>query len=358
VVKRALARNVNERFQTAAEFRDALEHYLREERIMVSHAGVGQLVKRVLGSRIEQQRQALREALTVADGTVVTGLVPDQSAAPDRSTSGVSGPRFAVPSEPPTSTSQFSSSRTGTPRPQTLDQNLTRKGGVLPLFAAIGGLAAAASAIFWATHRPAPAPLITTTLATATAHAASNGVPAAADPAGVNIDSLPTTGALAESAATAAAISAALLAPTHKAGGRPEKAAKDEPPPSKKEAAAAAAPDPAPAADPAPAVEAPKPAEALPPPDQRAPLNRGAAMSALTSAASAAMSCKRPDGPTGSGTATVTFSPDGPVKSVSVSAPFAGTPVGQCVANAFRGAHVPPFSGSSFTLPKGFQIPN
>jgi hypothetical protein len=54
----------------------------------------------------------------------------------------------------------------------------------------------------------------------------------------------------------------------------------------------------------------------------------------------------------------VTFSPDGPVKSVSVSAPFAGTAVGQCVANAFRGAHVPPFSGSSFTLPKGFQIPD
>jgi hypothetical protein len=70
------------------------------------------------------------------------------------------------------------------------------------------------------------------------------------------------------------------------------------------------------------------------------------------------MACKRSDGPTGSGTATVTFSPDGPVKSVSVSAPFAGTPVGQCVVNAFRGAHVPPFSGSSFTLPKGFQIPN
>jgi serine/threonine protein kinase len=359
VVKRALARNVNERFQTAAEFRDALEHYLRDERIMVSHAGVGQLVKRVLGSRIEQQRQALREALTVADGTVVTGLVPDQSAAPERSTSGVSGPRFAVPSEPPTSTSQFSNSRTGTPRPQTLDQNQTRKGGVLPLFAAIGGLAAAASAIFWVTHRPAPAPLITTTLATATSHVAANSAPTdSAGPAGVNIDSLPTTGALAETAATAAAMNAALLATARKSGHVEKLPKEDAPAPAKKEPVAAATPDPTPEVVPPPEAKPATPAAPLPPPDERAPLNRGAALAALSSAASSAMSCKRPDGPTGSGTATVTFSPDGPVKSVSVSAPFAGTPVGQCVANAFRGAHVPPFSGSSFTLPKGFQIPN
>jgi len=80
-------------------------------------------------------------------------------------------------------------------------------------------------------------------------------------------------------------------------------------------------------------------------------------MAALSSAASAASNCKRADGPTGVGTATITFSPDGPVKSVSVSAPFAGTSVGQCVSGVFRSAHVPPFSGSAFTLPKGFQIP-
>jgi hypothetical protein len=272
----------------------------------------------------------------------------------------VSGPRFAVPSEPPTSTSQFSNSRTGTPRPQTLDRNQTRKGGVLPLFAAIGGLAAAASAIFWVTHRPAPAPLITTTLATATSHVATNSASSdSAGPAGVNIDSLPTTGALAETAATAAAMNAALLATARK-GGHVEKPAKeDAPAAAKKEPVAAATPDPTPEVVPPPEVAKPAaPAAPLPPPDERAPLNRGAALAALSSAASSAMSCKRPDGPTGSGTATVTFSPDGPVKSVSVSAPFAGTSVGQCVANAFRGAHVPPFSGSSFTLPKGFQIPN
>jgi hypothetical protein len=94
------------------------------------------------------------------------------------------------------------------------------------------------------------------------------------------------------------------------------------------------------------------------PPDQRAPLNRGAALAALGTAASAASSCKRSDGPSGSGSASVTFSPEGAVKSVTVSAPFAGTSVGQCVATVFRGAHVPPFSGSSVTLPKSFKIPD
>jgi hypothetical protein len=235
----------------------------------------------------------------------------------------------------------------------------------LPLFAAIGGLAAAASAIFWVTHRAGPAPLITNSLTGITTHvaAASSANTDSADPAGVNIDSLPTAGALVPSA-PGTPLSPAAQAAARKAAAAHAAAAKDDPPApatvTAKKDPPSATPEPTPAPDVAPPPEpkAAEPAAPLPPSSERAPLNRGAAMSTLSSAASAAMACKRPDGPTGSGTATVTFSPDGPVKSVSVSAPFAGTPVGQCVANAFRGAHVPPFSGSSFTLPKGFQIPN
>jgi flagellar hook-associated protein 1 FlgK len=44
---------------TAEEFRDALESYLVEERILVPAAGVKGLLKRVLGSRIEQRRQQI-----------------------------------------------------------------------------------------------------------------------------------------------------------------------------------------------------------------------------------------------------------------------------------------------------------
>ena len=371
VVKRALSRNVNDRYQTAAEFRDALEQYLKDERIMVSPAGVGQLVKRVLGSRIEQQRQALREALVAADGTIANGLVPDQSAAPDRSTSGVSAAHFGSPSEPPTSTSQYSNSRTGTPHPQTLDPNQAGKGGLMPLFAAVGGVAAAVSAIFWSTHRPGPAPLITTNLGTAS-HAAANGAAQRRDsagPVGVNIDSLPTAGAASPSVPDGDAMSSALTGRKSPVSGV---VARTTAGPASKDSKDPAAPvnankvkeqstkdlEPPPVL--APPVLAPPavvPSAPLPPAGDRAPLNRGAAMAALGSAASAASGCKRPDGPTGSGTANVTFSPDGPVKSVSVSAPFAGTAVGQCITTVFRGAHVPPFSGSSMTLPKSFLIP-
>ena len=368
IVKRALSRNVNERFQTAAEFRDALELFLKAERIMVSPAGVGQLVKRVLGPRIEQQRQALREALTIADGMVVTGLVPELSASPDRSPSDrVSGQfglrsdrisgHFGLPSEPPTSGSQYSNSRTGsTPHPQTLDRNHSRKTGLLPLLAAVGGLVAAASAIFWASHRPGPTPLITTRLERVTHPAPPPGVRRDDDgPVGVNVDSLPTAvGALPDapdplSVRKPPGLTPATVATTNGAP-RPSKDLGRDPDevenPYKLNETA-----------PAPPPTATTPPAEVVPPDQRAPLKRGAALAALGSAAAAATACKREGGPSGSGSASVTFSPDGPVKSVSISPPFAGTTVGQCVVSAFRSAHVPPFSGSAITLPKTFKIP-
>lgn len=372
IVKRALSRNLNERFQTAAEFRDALEQYLKDERIMVSPAGVGQLVKRVLGPRIEQQRQALRDALTVADGMVVTGLVPEHPAVPERSASDRLSGHFGMHSEPPTSGSQYSNSRTGTtPHPQTLDRGQARRAGFLPLFAAIGGLAAAGSAIFWASHRPGPMPLITTHLERPTHQAASNSSRRDdTGPIGVNIDSLPIaavpttpdpeamSNALAgrrpagtlpanPQAGSATTAAAAATRPSKDLGREPDEV--ENPYKTKELAAATAAPS-------TTATPPPAPVEVVPP-DQRSPLNRGAALAALGSAAASAAACKRPDGPSGSGSASVTFSSDGPVKAVTVSAPFAGTAVGQCVATVFRSAHVPPFSGSSITLPKSFQIP-
>ena len=279
-----------------------------------------------------------------------------------------------MPSEPPTSGSQYSNSRTGTtPHPQTLDRNHARRSSFLPLFAAIGGLAAAGSAIFWATHRPGPTPLITTHLERP-AQPATNNRPRSDDtgPIGVNIDSLPMAAGAIPTVPDPDAMNNALAgrklptsAPANPqaaaAAARPSKDLGREPdqvenPYKVKEPSAAIAPSATTTATP------PVPAPAARPqpwssPDQRAPLNRGAALAALGSASAAAAACKRADGPNGSGSASVTFSPDGPVKSVTVSAPFAGTAVGQCVATVFRGAHVPPFSGSSITLPKSFRIP-
>jgi hypothetical protein len=53
----------------------------------------------------------------------------------------------------------------------------------------------------------------------------------------------------------------------------------------------------------------------------------------------------------------VTFAPSGNVTSAQVEGPpFAGTPVGGCIASAFRGAKVPPFSGAPVTVSKSFSI--
>jgi hypothetical protein len=86
-----------------------------------------------------------------------------------------------------------------------------------------------------------------------------------------------------------------------------------------------------------------------------APFDRGAAQGALGGVN--VQSCKKPDGPTGSGHVKITFGPDGSVSSAVVdSGPYPGTPVGGCIAGKFRGAHVPPFSGGPVSVGKSFTI--
>jgi hypothetical protein len=70
-------------------------------------------------------------------------------------------------------------------------------------------------------------------------------------------------------------------------------------------------------------------------------------------------SCKVQGGPTGAGHVTVTFAPSGEVIAVVVDRPpFAGTPVGECVAALFRTVRLPPFSdaGGSIKVGKSFVI--
>jgi predicted Zn finger-like uncharacterized protein len=87
------------------------------------------------------------------------------------------------------------------------------------------------------------------------------------------------------------------------------------------------------------------------------PFSVSAAQVALTQAASNAQACKKPDGPTGSGKVQVTFAPSGRVTSANVTGgPFAGTPVGGCVASAFRRARIPAFTGNPMTVSKSFSV--
>ena len=85
--------------------------------------------------------------------------------------------------------------------------------------------------------------------------------------------------------------------------------------------------------------------------------SKDAAVAALSVAASQATVCKRPEGPWGSGKCLVTFAPSGRVTTANVTgAPFAGTPVGGCVANVFRRARIPSFNGDAVTVSKSFTI--
>lgn len=87
------------------------------------------------------------------------------------------------------------------------------------------------------------------------------------------------------------------------------------------------------------------------------PFSVSAAQVALTQAAGNAQGCKKPSGPTGSGKVQVTFAPSGRVTSANVNgAPFAGTPVGGCVASVFRRARIPAFSGNPVTVAKSFSV--
>jgi predicted Zn finger-like uncharacterized protein len=109
------------------------------------------------------------------------------------------------------------------------------------------------------------------------------------------------------------------------------------------------------AAPPPPAAAAPQAAAAGPP--GTAPFDRGVASAALSSAAGGVAACKKADGPAGSGRVAVTFGPSGSVTDVVLEGPpFAGTPVGACLAAKFRGAKVPPFAGAAITVKKSFSL--
>ena len=88
-----------------------------------------------------------------------------------------------------------------------------------------------------------------------------------------------------------------------------------------------------------------------------APFSVSAAQVALTQAAANAANCAKPGGPTGSGKVQVTFATSGRVTTANVAGPpFAGTPVGGCVAGVFRKGRVPAFQGNPVTVSKSFSI--
>lgn len=85
--------------------------------------------------------------------------------------------------------------------------------------------------------------------------------------------------------------------------------------------------------------------------------NESAARSRLAQANGVLVFCRKPDDPTGPGSASVTFAPEGNVASVVLDPPYAGTKAGDCVVGQFKRAKVNPFQGSSQTIKHSFEVP-
>jgi eukaryotic-like serine/threonine-protein kinase len=359
IVHKALARDRAQRFQTAEEMQFALEQYLVGERMAISHAAVGKLVRKVLLPRLEQQDEALKRALLATDGMVRAGLVPEVSGYESNSRS--SRPSDSPLSNPFGSQGPFQHTLGGSVRP--------RRAPIGPVLFGALGVVAAVGAIIWTTLQAGPNALVSA----AGLPTAANGVPgskgATSDARGVTFDGIPVSESelgVAEAQrrtpaqpapprsppAARVKLAEEHAAPVDKSVAKEEKVELEESAPGAPGAGAEAEDVTLDEAAAAP----PKKEAAPPPAEERGPLNKGAAMSALAAAGGRAKACGGGDGPSGAGRAMVTFSPDGPVSNVTVSAPFAGTSVGACIATAFRTARVPAFTGSAVTLPGSFRI--
>ena len=88
--------------------------------------------------------------------------------------------------------------------------------------------------------------------------------------------------------------------------------------------------------------------------EKRAKFDRKQAKAELKRATRSAESCpgvvkeqEGDDPPRGSATVTIHFATDGSVEDASISSPFDGTPLGNCVLNAYTKVKVPPFAGGT-----------
>ena len=91
--------------------------------------------------------------------------------------------------------------------------------------------------------------------------------------------------------------------------------------------------------------------------EEHLPFSSSAAAQAMRQASIMASRCRREGDPTGEARIQITFAGSGKVTSATVSGPpFAGTATGSCIAEQFRKAQVPEFSGNRVSLTKTLTI--
>lgn len=179
----------------------------------------------------------------------------------------------------------------------------------------------------------------------------------------------PPSEAPASDAPAADSLANAAQLPAEPSEPAPAAVAEQPAPDSAAPSAEATPPEPAPAAG-EPAVSPPKSTGAKdktpvkkPPPravasaaSAKAAFDKGAAKTALNTAASQAAGCGAGGAP-GKGKIQVTFAPSGKVSDAQlVEGPFGATAAGKCALRHFRAAKVPAFSGAPVTVAKSFKV--
>ncbi|HVW24588.1 MAG TPA: serine/threonine-protein kinase [Polyangiaceae bacterium] len=376
IVMRALDRDIERRFQTAEEFRDALESYLVEERILVPAAGVKGLLKRVLGSRIDQRRQQIRAAIKSLEGAayVATTLVSEDTVVGDEEVVSVSVSQSDPPSNPSYSQSQASRDLgaaflpgDGSSGVQTLSQPSPppQKSNRFLLMGAVLGVVIAGAAVLvmrlGGAHQEAhelgragPPPSATPAAAPAPSEAPSEPTKLAE---GQSLDTLPPDQPTALARPRAAGSLPAGKAATVERmvhdmeAMRAEQntpAAKVTLTEEKDKDRVAAIANQVSLDDKGGDTQAPAASES--------DFDKATAQAQLTHVAQLVGTCRKAGSESGPGRALVTLATNGTPQNVTIQGKLSGTPVGDCVAAQFRGIHVAPFTGNPVTVSKAFVI--
>ncbi|MGC4063633.1 MAG: protein kinase [Polyangiaceae bacterium] len=383
VVMRALDRNPEQRFQTAQEFEQELTSYLYEERVLVSHAAVAQLLQRIMGQRIEKRRDVIQRIIQAVDGQLRTGemgphqlealadLSPINSDPFNVTLTNAGGPTALGIAARLESHTVASLPIAPSSRPPAVPQAVPNGASNLTwLWISLLGVALllGAAGLYVAMNRGRTSP----TQFLAMQPAAQEGAPGSRDANGHVVGQSGTRAAADAQNAENLPVAVDQSRPANAgASKKPSKSGESEE--TKEEAKPETKEEPKPTdekSDDTPKAggaegesDSPAAGEAKVDLDEKpAPveegINRSAANAALATAAAAARACRsRGESPTGSGRAAVTFANDGSVAAVSLSQQFTGTAIGACVAAQFRQARAPAFSGDSVTLFYPFDIP-
>lgn len=380
LVMRALDRNPDQRYQTAQEFEQDLTNYLYEERILVSHAAVAQLLRRVIGQRIEKRREVIQRIIQAVDGQLMIGEVGPHQLAALADLSPMASDPFNITltnAGGPTALGIAARLESHTVAALPLSMSSRPPAPIAPaeprsnawLWISLLGVAllAGAGGLYASMSRNRPSanqflsmqnPPVEPPKAGATAASSRNVSPSSPQPGSdvLNADRLP----VATESGSPGNVGGGKKPVQGDDSSKKRDESKNDDPGAAKDAVKATEPATSDSKTAAKGDEEAEPAVTLdekPAPAEEG-INRAAANAALASAAAAARGCRsRGDAPTGAGRAAVTFANDGSVAAVSLSSQFTGTAIGTCVAAQFRQARAPAFTGDSATLFYPFEIP-